>query len=80
MKAKPKVWVLTREICEYEQDGEYFEAVFENKPTLAELAPFLQGLPADMGKAIAKVDYVLNGGGEEYGSHTWYRLKQVPLY
>ena len=31
------VWVLTSEVNDYDQCGEYFEAVFKEKPTLEQL-------------------------------------------
>lgn len=31
------MWVITRSINEYNQDGDYFEMVFDHKPTIDEL-------------------------------------------
>lgn len=35
-----KIWVLTFECNEYDQQGEYFIAVFRNEPTEADLAAY----------------------------------------
>jgi len=32
-----KVWILTSEYNDYDQHGEYFEAVFAQKPTLQQI-------------------------------------------
>jgi hypothetical protein len=36
----PKVWILTREINEYDQDGEYFVAWFPTKPNEEQLLKY----------------------------------------
>jgi hypothetical protein len=38
---KGSVWVVTSGINEYNQDGEYFVAVFKNKPSFVELKELL---------------------------------------
>lgn len=63
------VWILTREINEYDQDGEYFVNVFKNKPTEADLC--LNGIPDE---ETAK--HVLGGGGRIGVEHTWWHLRE----
>ena len=64
-----KVWVLTREINQYDQDGEYFEAVFLEKPNYAKLKPF--GIPDDM------MRWVMDGGGRKGVEDEWWYLREV---
>jgi hypothetical protein len=71
-----KCWVLTREINEYDQDGEYFEAVFAEKPDYDKMAKLLFDLGWD-NKELT--DHVLNGGGRVYREETWYHLREVDM-
>lgn len=34
------MWVITRAVNEYDQDGDYFECVFQSKPTLEQLVKY----------------------------------------
>lgn len=67
-----KVWLLTSECNAYDQFGEYFEAVFHDKPTALQLAangisdPSLQ-------------EHILNGGGRRGYEDGWYNLKEEEL-
>ena len=63
------VWILTREINEYDQDGEYFVTVFKDKPTESDL--FANGVPD---KETAK--HVLDGGGRIGIENTWWHLRE----
>lgn len=74
-----KVWVLTREINEYDQDGEYFEAVFVKKPTIKQMAEYLQGkvyMP-DVMRALALCEHILQGGGRQDSENVWFNLQEV---
>lgn len=66
-----KVWVLTEEYNQYDQYGEYYLAVFKDKPTLEKLLNF------GMNETIAK--HVLNGGGREKVEDQWYNLREEEL-
>lgn len=75
-----KVWVLTREINQYDQDGSYFEAVFQNKPTWEQLE--------EAGVYVDSIDFTLNnknlegtfsGGRSQRMEDTWWNLEQVDL-
>jgi hypothetical protein len=76
-----KAWVLTREHNEYDQHGEYFVAVFSRKPTHAELASvfsqdgYFRG--NDIMAALAFIEHLLTGGGQQKQEDTWYNLAEV---
>lgn len=78
---KPKVWVLTREHNDYNQHGEYFEAVFASAPTVLQLAEALHGStsPNDVMSALALIEHVRAGGGRRSDEQTWFNLEQVEL-
>lgn len=65
------VWVVTREINEYNQDGEYFVAVFKKKPSFAELKELL---PNEDDVTIGKLT---RGGGRHEWEDEWYNLIEV---
>lgn len=75
------VWVLTTEYNDYDQHGEYFEAVFATKPTVKELASYFKengGVPV-YGDAMAALDFLLHlidGGGRQDTEHQWYNLTE----
>lgn len=62
------VWVLTREIDDDNQDGEYFQAVFNLKPTKQQL--LYMGIPSN------RLDHVLEGGGRIWIEYEWYYLRE----
>jgi len=69
MKIK-SVWILTREENQYDQFGEYFVAVFFEKPTVDQIMK-----EADCDEVYAK--HILNGGGRtQRYENTWYFLKE----
>jgi hypothetical protein len=63
------MWVITRSVNDYDQYGDYFECVFDHKPSLEELIHFFGD------KNLAK--HVLNGGGRRDFEHTWYFLTEM---
>ena len=63
------VWILTREINQYDQDGEYFVAVFGEKPHHTELTD--KGVPQN------RLRHVLNGGGRVLPEYEWFHLREV---
>lgn len=65
---KSSIWVLTREINEYDQDGEYFVAAWNEKPTHQMLTEL--GVPQN------SLRRVLNGGGRVEFEHEWFYLKE----
>ena len=64
---KMTVWILTRECNEYDQQGEYFVAVFGDKPTHQQLTEL--GIPTN------RLHHTLNGGGRVGNDYEWYHLK-----
>ena len=74
-----KVWVLTREINQYDQDGAYFEAVFLNKPTKEQLE--------EAGVSSYCIDYTLKqthsdgscGGRSEHMEDEWWLLEEIEV-
>ena len=65
------ITVLTEEYNQYDQYGEYYLAVFKNKPTLEQLMKF------DMNEQGAQ--HVLNGGGRQKYEDQWYNLREEDL-
>ena len=65
------VWILTYEVNEYDQEGEYFLEVFGNKPTEEQLRGML---PNDV-----DVQHVLNGGGRVLYEYKWFHLRKELL-
>ncbi|MCJ8336302.1 MAG: hypothetical protein MJH10_19055 [Epibacterium sp.] len=64
-----KLWKLTKTeyyeyygLCTGFSHFETLVVVFEEKPDLQTLAPFLEGLSGDMGKAISEVSKLINTG------------------
>lgn len=66
-----KVWVLTHEINEYDQHGEYFDRVWQSKPTAQQL------IDADVREW--EVEHVLSGGGRVDNEYMWFHLKEVEI-
>lgn len=67
------VWVLTREINQYDQDGEYFECVFSSYPNEQQLMK--AGVSQD------NAEYLANGGnGRIKTQDEWWNLTEVPVY
>lgn len=77
-----KVWVLTRGVNDYNQDGDYFEAVWLKKPTIKQLTDYFyeNGAKAqaiDVMAALAFVMHVEAGGGRRGSEDIWYHLTEV---
>ena len=64
-----EIYVLTREINEYDQDGAYFETLFFGKPTIDEIKKYTIN-----DDDVAK--HILNGGGRIKHENTWWYLKK----
>lgn len=77
------VWVLTRKINAYEQDGEYFVAVWGKKPTLEQLARhfgYLRDAQTVIDyQALAFLIHVEKGGGRQAIEYEWFNLRHVPF-
>lgn len=66
---KRTVWVLTSELNDYDQEGEYFEAVFAECPTNTQLTAL--DVPQE------QLEHVLKGGGRRAKEDRWYFLREV---
>lgn len=62
------VYILTSEHNDYDQHGEYFLAVFKQKPTSTQLL--------ECGVAPAQIEHVLAGGGRQKHEDVWYHLRK----
>ena len=64
------VFVLTREINQYDQDGEYFVAVFAKKPTREQLLAH--------GVSEKYVEHTLMFGGRSADyEYEWFHIREV---
>lgn len=61
------MWILTREINDYNQDGQYYVKAFINKPSREELKKY--GIIEE-----SYIDHILNGGGREDNETEWFYL------
>lgn len=68
------IWILTYEINEYGQDGEYFLAVFDGYPTKDHLSKFLSKA------SETTLQHVLRGGGREGVEYEWYHLREYEAH
>lgn len=78
--SQKKVWILTFEVNEYDQQGEYFIAAFLAKPDTMKIAKALTGrseMPKDIMEAIALIEHILKGGGRQKTESIWYNLIEV---
>ena len=64
------MWVLTREINEYDQDGEYFVSCWNFKPNAQEMSVIFPGITYEFWTHIS------NGGGRKDIEETWYNLRE----
>lgn len=72
------IWVLTRSVNEYNQDGEYFEMAWDHKPSLQELANQLIGKgEGDVMQAVSLLLHIEAGGGRQGFEDTWFHLRKV---
>jgi len=65
------MWVVTRTINEYNQDGDYLVCVFESKPTFQDLKKVLPG------EGDATIGKLTRGGGRERHEDEWFYLKEL---
>ena len=70
--ADSSVWVLTSSCNDYDQHGEYFEAVFKDKPTR-------ESIMEACGVTEEGADHILLGGGRKGGEYVWFNLRQEAL-
>lgn len=68
------MWVITQSINEYSQYGEYFVAVYINKPSFHDLKTLLsvEGTAGDL-----FINHLLSGGGRQSFEREWYYLTEI---
>lgn len=64
---KAKIWVVTKEVNDYNQYGDYFIAVWQEKPTIAQIKGCL-------GCSEELAEHIFNGGGRIDYEGRWYNL------
>jgi hypothetical protein len=78
-----KVWTLTRTINDYNQDGSYFVATFQEKPTAKDLVRFMIQHGTDLGfcgLSEQYIEHIVQNGGRKLNEDTWYDLVLVDCY
>lgn len=74
------VWILTSENNDYNQNGAYFRGVFDQKPTLKQLAEFFAAYGHqhyDVMQAVAFLEHMIAGGGRRDVEDEWFNLEFV---
>ena len=64
------IWVVTRGINQYDQDGEYFVAAYHEKPTFQQLKELIKQDDVTVGK-------LTRGGGQQSNEYEWWWLQEV---
>lgn len=65
------MWVITRSINQYDQDGDYLVCVFLNKPTDSDLLKIFPGYSRQ------ELDHLLSGGGRVDSEDEWFYLTKL---
>ena len=65
------MWIVTRDINEYEQDGDYFVAAYHDKPSFKALKELLPG------ETDVNVGKLTRGGGRQAWEYQWYNLIEI---
>lgn len=73
------MYVLTRTINEYNQEGDYLETVFETAPKLSELASYFYSKSIDecSDDEIMFLTHIKRGGGRIKTENEWYYLIEL---
>ena len=67
------MWIVTRAINQYEQDGEYFVAAYKDKPNFQCLKVLLPG------ETDATIGKLTRGGGRHEFEGEWFFLFEVSV-
>ena len=65
------MWIVTREHNAYDQFGEYFVAVFTEKPEFKDLKAL------NLHESDATIGKLTRGGGRHKWEDTWYNLHEI---
>ena len=68
------MFIITRSINDYNQDGEYFEVAFDHIPALAELSDFFYNKKLEELEdgQLLFLAHIRNGGGRQNTENEWY--------
>lgn len=66
------MWILTYEVNEYDQYGEYFKDAWPEKPTREQIEKILQN--EKMNYTDILIDHILDGGGRQDVEYEWFYL------
>ena len=67
-----EVYIITREINEYNQDGAYFEKAYKTFPTIDKLQE-------DLNIDIKTAKHIIKGGGRKSVEDEWYNLEILQI-
>lgn len=77
---KSNVWVLTYEVNEHDQHGEYFLAVFQKKPSYEQVVDYVVEAGDSLQTAMKTVFRLVDkGGGRICDEYRWFNLRAVEL-
>ncbi len=65
------MWIVTRAINDYNQDGDYFVSAFLDKPTFQDLKKLLQS------ESDVTIGKLIRGGGRQDFEGNWYYLTEM---
>lgn len=65
------MWIVTREINQYDQDGEYFVAAYYKKPGFQQLRKLLED------ESDVTIGKLASGGGRQNKEDEWFWLREV---
>ena len=65
------MWIVTSEINEYNQEGVYFVAAYQSKPSFEDLKDLLRG------ESDVTVGKLTRGGGRQALEDEWFNLDEV---
>lgn len=68
MKKEDKIYILTRSINDYNQDGEYYETYFLGEPSTKQLCNYI-GCNEEYAK------WIIEFGGRMESENVWYNLR-----
>lgn len=74
------MWVLTRALDHYGQEGEYFVAVYKYRPTYGQLMTVFEEIDGEHSFSRRNnrefLEHLLRGGGRRNNEYEWFILKK----
>jgi hypothetical protein len=65
-----RIYILTREINAYDQDGEYYVTAFKTSPSITQLRKYMGNISNEIYDHM-----IINGGGRLKTEHEWFNLR-----